>query len=172
MKTKLGNSTYPEAVREKCELIFSKMKEFSDQFLNNNYLEICQKVLLGLARKKPSPLCRGQIPIWACSIVYAVGQENFLFDKDQNPHVSAQELRDFFDCSESTVSNKAKEIRNALKMKKFDHKWLTSEMIETNPMSWMIQVNGFIIDARKAPEEIQEVAFKKGLIPYLPKTKK
>jgi hypothetical protein len=29
-------------------------------------------------------------------------------------------------------------------------------------------VNGFIIDVRHAPREIQEEAFRKGLIPYLP----
>jgi hypothetical protein len=32
----------------------------------------------------------------------------------------------------------------------------------------MITVDGFIIDARYAPREIQEEALRKGLIPYLP----
>jgi hypothetical protein len=35
-------------------------------------------------------------------------------------------------------------------------------------MAWYITVNGFIMDARSAPREIQEVAFAKGLIPYIP----
>jgi hypothetical protein len=37
-----------------------------------------------------------------------------------------------------------------------------------NPMAWMIQVNGLITDARREPREIQEEAFRKGLIPYIP----
>ena len=32
----------------------------------------------------------------------------------------------------------------------------------------MIQVNGLIADARHLPREIQEEAFRKGLIPYIP----
>jgi hypothetical protein len=32
----------------------------------------------------------------------------------------------------------------------------------------MIQVNGFIVDIRHASREMQEIAFNKGLIPYIP----
>jgi hypothetical protein len=39
--------------------------------------------------------------------------------------------------------------------------------MDSNPMAWYTTVNGFIMDARLAPREIQEVAFAKGLIPYI-----
>ena len=32
----------------------------------------------------------------------------------------------------------------------------------------MLEVNGFLMDIRNAPRELQEVAFAKGLIPYVP----
>lgn len=35
-------------------------------------------------------------------------------------------------------------------------------------MAWMISFNGLIIDARSLPPEIQQMAYEKGLIPYLP----
>ena len=35
-------------------------------------------------------------------------------------------------------------------------------------MPWMIQVNGFLLDARYVRREIQEEALRKGLIPYIP----
>jgi hypothetical protein len=35
-------------------------------------------------------------------------------------------------------------------------------------MAWMITVNGLIVDARHLPREIQEVTYRKGLIPYVP----
>ncbi len=38
-------------------------------------------------------------------------------------------------------------------------------------MAWMIQVNGLIIDIRQAPLYLQEEAFRKGLIPYIPSQK-
>lgn len=33
-------------------------------------------------------------------------------------------------------------------------------------------VNGFIIDIRTAPREVQELAYRKGLIPYIPADRK
>jgi hypothetical protein len=35
-------------------------------------------------------------------------------------------------------------------------------------MAWMIQVNGFLVDARFLKREIQEEALRKGLISYIP----
>ena len=35
-------------------------------------------------------------------------------------------------------------------------------------MVWMIEVNGFVVDARHLRREIQEEAYRKGLIPYVP----
>ncbi len=68
------------------------------------------------------------------------------------------------------MSNKSKQIMDLLKIDLMDPEWTLPSRIEDNPMAWMISVNGLIIDARHVPREIQEVAFKKGLIPYLPST--
>jgi hypothetical protein len=35
-------------------------------------------------------------------------------------------------------------------------------------MAWLISVNGFIVDARTMPPEVQAEAYRKGLIPYMP----
>jgi hypothetical protein len=35
-------------------------------------------------------------------------------------------------------------------------------------MAWMIMINGLIVDVRDLPRELQEAAFARGLIPYLP----
>jgi hypothetical protein len=32
----------------------------------------------------------------------------------------------------------------------------------------MLQVNGFVMDIRDAPLEVQRLAYEKGLVPYLP----
>jgi hypothetical protein len=63
---------------------------------------------------------------------------------------------------------KSKQIRDLLDMYQMDPNWTVPSMIGSNPLVWMIQVNGLIIDARHAPREIQEEAFRKGLIPYIP----
>ena len=40
--------------------------------------------------------------------------------------------------------------------------------MDDNPMVWMLEVNGFLMDIRSAPRELQEVAFAEKLIPYIP----
>jgi len=44
----------------------------------------------------------------ACSIVYALGQVNFLFDKTQTPNTTADDLCSWFSVAKSTAGNKAK----------------------------------------------------------------
>jgi len=55
-----------------------------------------------------------------------------------------------------------------LAMYQMDPNWTLPSKVDDNLLVWMIQVNGFIIDARHASREIQEEAFRKGLIPYIP----
>ena len=63
---------------------------------------------------------------------------------------------------------KAKVIRDSLKIHPLDPEWTPPGRMDENPMAWMIQVNGLIVDARRLPREIQEEAFRGGLISYLP----
>ena len=121
-----------------------------------------------LARKRPSPLARGKPEVWACGIVYALGTVNFLFDKTQIPHMRADELCALFGVSQSTGANKAKLIRDMFGMFQMDPRWCLPSFLDKNPMVWMIQVNGLIMDARYVPREIQEEAYRLGLIPYVP----
>jgi hypothetical protein len=37
-----------------------------------------------------------------------------------------------------------------------------------NPLLWMIQVNGIVVDVRMMPREFQEQACELGLIPFVP----
>ena len=60
------------------------------------------------------------------------------------------------------------EIRKMLKIRQFDTNWTLPSRMEDNPLVWMLEVNGFMMDVRHAPREIQEIAFEKGLIPYIP----
>ena len=59
-------------------------------------------------------------------------------------------------------------IRKMFKIRPMDPAWSLRSRIERNPTAWMIQVNGFLVDARFLKREIQEEALRKGLIPYIP----
>ena len=42
------------------------------------------------------------------------------------------------------------------------------DLLASNPMAWMISVDGVIVDARTMPPEVQAEARRRGLIPDLP----
>lgn len=161
-----------DKVPKQMELIFNSTVELTDKFskkyLNNEYATLSRFAIAALCRKRPSPLVKGYINTWACGIIYALGQINFLFDKSQEIYVSASDLCDFFRVAKSTASNKAKVVRDLLKMSRMNANWCLPSRIDKNPMVWTIMYNGYIADARYLPREIQEIAYQKGLIPYIP----
>ena len=122
----------------------------------------------GGAAASASPLERGKLESWAAGIVYALGSVNFLFDPSQDPHLSAGEVCAAFGVSTSTGAAKAKQIRDLFRMLPMDASWCLPSKLEESPTAWLISVNGLILDARRAPRPIQEEAFRRGLIPYVP----
>ncbi len=158
----------PKIMQAKYDEITALTDEVCRAHLNEEYAGLARKLAAKLARKRPSPLSSGRVKSWACGIVYALGQVNFLFDKSQDPHLSATELCKLFGVATSTGGNKAKDVRDAVEMSWFTPEWMLSSMVEENPMVWMISVDGFPVDARRAPFPIQLEAYQKGLIPYIP----
>jgi hypothetical protein len=41
-------------------------------------------------------------------------------------------------------------------------------MLEEKPLVWIVEVNGLPVDVRMLPKEVQEEAYRVGLIPYVP----
>ena len=146
--------------------------EFCETYLNDEYARLSKELAAALCRKRPSPLLRGNINTWACGIVYALGYVNFLFDKSENPFVSADQLCNAFGVTKSTAYQKSKDIRDIFHMSQFDPRWCLPSLVERNPLIWMIEVDGIAVDARWLPREIQEIAFEKELIPYIPDEEK
>jgi hypothetical protein len=46
--------------------------------------------------------------------------------------------------------------------------WTLPSRLADNPMVWMLEINGLVIDIRQAPAELQRLAHEKGLIPFIP----
>ena len=62
-------------------------------------------------------------------------------------------------------------VTKLLNLSYFNTEFLLGSLIEDNPAIWLLSVNGMFIDIRTAPRELQEQAFEKGLIPYIPADK-
>ena len=104
----------------------------------------------------------------AVATVHTVGRVNFLDDPAQVPHCKSQILYEFFGVVQSTEQNKSKEIRDALLMGPMSPEWTLPSRLADNPLVWMLQVDGLMIDIRHAPVELQRLAYEKGLIPFIP----
>ena len=149
-------------------LIVGMIDEFCRDHLNEEYATLCRKLADKLARKRPSPLLSGKPNTWACGIVRTIGMVNFLSDPSQKPHMKLGDIDKWFGVSESTSVAKSKVIRNLLRIHQLDFEWMLPSLVAKNPLTWMLNVNGLMVDIRDCPKEAQEVAFQKGLIPYIP----
>lgn len=80
----------PLALRGDAGEIFAITDRFCHEHLDSEYAFLCRALVAKLARKRPSPLKRGELRIWAAGAVYTVGANNFLFDPSQTPHLKIE----------------------------------------------------------------------------------
>lgn len=168
MPKKPKSEKVPKAMQAMFQSIAELTDEFSKKNLNDEYAQLIRYAAAALCRKRPSPLVSGTINSWACGITYAMGFVNFLFDKSEEPYMNASDLCSHFGVSKSTGSSKSKVVRDALNLVQLDPNWCLPSKMDDNPIAWMITYKGMAVDARYMPRAIQEIAYRKGLIPYIP----
>ena len=59
------------------------------------------------------------------------------------PHMKLTAIDKAFGVGESTGQGKSKTIRTMLKIRQFDPHWTLPSRMDTNPIAWMIEINGF-----------------------------
>ncbi len=135
--------------------------------LDDEYARLARRLVGQLARKRPSPLMRGDTRIWAAGVLYVIAQVNFLFDRSQSPYMSSADLAAAVNVKPTTMANKAAMINRLLNISIYEPELTRVAMLEQHPMAWIVEVNGFLVDARRLPWELQEEARRRGLIPDL-----
>ena len=134
--------------------------------LDGEYGELCRRLVVKLARKRSSPIERGEARVWAAGVVYAIGQNNFLFDPGETLHVSGDQLSEWLTVPKGTMAAKAKQIRDAVRLDvPMDPEFCRGELLADHPFAWMVEVDGVIVDVRMLPVELQIEAQRLGLIP-------
>ena len=134
------------------------ISDYCGRFLSEDYRVLCLRLLEKLCRKCPSPLLNGRRNTWAAGIVYAIASNNFVFDKSMPIHRTADELSRPFGVAPSTAGNKAAEIRKLVRITPLSAEWVLPELVEKNPAFWMLSVNGYIMDVRNLPLDVQQEA--------------
>jgi hypothetical protein len=158
----------PRKMRERYQAITEITDEFCQEHLNEEYADLSRRMTAALSRKRPSPLESGRMRSWAAGIVYALGRVNFLSDPSREPHMSLAEMCERIGVSPSNASSKSREVWKRLDLMQLHPDWCLPSMLEENPLAWLVEVNGLPVDVRAMPKEVQEEAYRLGLIPCMP----
>ena len=146
-----------QEIKQKEEKLLEMTGTFCAQKLDDDYSQLCEKLIKKLGRKRDVPFQRGKLEIWAAAVIYAIGAINFLFDKSFDPYMTAEQISEYFGTKKSTVSNKARQIKNMFDMWHFNPEFSTQKMIEDNPFNNMVMVDGFIVPLNTLPADLQEM---------------
>ena len=169
-KSKAEQMHVPKKNRRLFEQIVELIDAFCDAHLNENYKELCEHMTSAICRTH-LPLSRSSPAAWAGGIVHAVGWVNFLHDPKQSPHMTSAQLAERLGVSQETMMAKSKIIRDELNLMPLDPDWCLPELLKDNPLVWMFDVDGLVMDIRMAPRDVQEEAYEMGLIPFIPADK-
>ncbi len=81
----MGEEKVPKKMQAVYDAIVALTDKVCREHLNEEYAQFSRRLAATLCRKRLSPLVSGKPESWACGIVYALGQVNFLFDRSQTP---------------------------------------------------------------------------------------
>ena len=107
----------------KYEEIVEKITSFSNEYLNDEYKNICIEATKVLFLNNEEQVKKGKASSWAAGVVHAMGTVNNLFDAKNNPYIKALDLYKELGVSSSTGSSKSKEVRNLLNLDENSEKW-------------------------------------------------
>lgn len=110
----------------KYEEIIEKIKSFSNEYLNEEYTNICLIAAETLCLNNEEQLKKGKSLSWAAGIVHAIGSINGLFDSKEEPYIKALDLYKSFGVSSSTGSSKSKEVKCLLELSEDNTRWIIS----------------------------------------------
>ena len=127
----------PRAMRPRVAEILAVTDELCGACLDREYTELARELVARLARKRRSPLARGEVRIWAAGALYALGQINFLFDHSQQPHLTADQLAEQLGVVKTTMANKATTIRRTLDLGYYEPGLTRQSLYDDPPLALM-----------------------------------
>jgi hypothetical protein len=138
--------------------------EYCDQYLDEDYKQLAEKLILKMKRKRDVPFLRGRVNTWAAAVIYALGQINFLFDQSFEPYVAARDIPKYFGVSQSTVGQKAKAIRDMFDLFYWDPEFSTQAMRDSDPHKGKVVIDGIIVPIDMLPPDVQEELRRQGIV--------
>lgn len=146
-----------EQVKEKEKQLLEITRAFCAQKLNDEYFVLCENLIKKMGRKRDVPFTRGKLEIWAAAVVHAIGSINFLFDRSFEPYISSKEMNEYFGTKGTTVSNKARIIKDMFDLWYYSPEFSTGAMQENSPFNNLVMVDGLILPLDNLPEHMQQI---------------
>ncbi len=143
-------------INEKPHQLISLTTEFCEQHLDDEYEQLCEKLIRKMSRKRNVPYLSGGIEVWAAGVIYALGQINFLFDRSFEPYATPDDICDYFGTNKSTTSQKAKFIRDMFKMTYGNDEFSTDQNKKDMPFDKLMMINGLIVPTDILESKSQE----------------
>jgi hypothetical protein len=157
----------PAKLHRRFREIVALTDAFCDAHLNGEFRDLCRDLAAAICAAG-LPVTSGKAVSWAAGVVATIGFVNFLGDPSQPLHMTMDQMAQKMGVSPATLHAKAKVIRGALHIQRMDPRFSTKDITDFNPLTWLVEINGLLFDIRQAPPEVQEAAFRRGLIPYVP----
>ena len=110
--------------------IVTMISDFSTKYLDDEYKSLNIKLVGKLSDKVSFETDKPEL--WAGGIVYAVGQLNFLFDREIKPFILRDEISYYFGCDLRKISLKSRDIRRLLELKLGDEEFSTEFVSSLN----------------------------------------
>eukprot|EP00828_Plagiopyla_frontata_P003006 TRINITY_DN1072_c0_g1_i2.p1 TRINITY_DN1072_c0_g1~~TRINITY_DN1072_c0_g1_i2.p1 ORF type:complete len:448 (-),score=86.98 TRINITY_DN1072_c0_g1_i2:1125-2468(-) len=115
------------AIAKKYDEVIDKIRNFSDEYLNDQYKDVCLEAAKTLFFENQEVVKKGKSISWAAGIMHAIGSINDLFDSKMEPYIKATDLYKEFEVSSSTATTKSKEVKTLLNLSAEDEKWLVKK---------------------------------------------
>jgi hypothetical protein len=106
-------------MQETYDAVVALTDTFCRENLNDEYRDLARAMTATLCRK-PS-FASGRPRTWACGILYALGQLNFLSDKATQPYMAMTDVCAAFGVGQRTASGKARRIAATVAQQRSGH---------------------------------------------------
>ena len=98
--------------RTQAEEIEEIIKQFCSQYLNDELEDYSCSLLESVKRNRKLNIFRGRKKTWAAAVIYCIARMNFLFDFENEQHITPQLICSFSDSNKLSVVRKTDLIIN------------------------------------------------------------
>ncbi|MEM7510432.1 MAG: DUF6398 domain-containing protein [Bacteroidota bacterium] len=154
--------------RKRLALIKQAVESFCEQHQLGELVSLAQHATYQLCRTGAHILDQESHSYWACGIMMNLLKVNGLFSRAGKLTLRPLQVSSFFQLTAAQATKSGTKVKSLLRIKTFSSEWQMKGRQLHSPNAWMIWFDGKLVDARMLSSEMQQKAFRQGLIPFLP----